>query len=111
MGDDIVFKKNQIYYCQKSTMIKAWQLTRKNFKRGIPKFISKNKNIELWCCESSIGGQICYGPLEAPNTSNEEAIIPINEGTWIVQTTSGAFDIISDGAFKMIYCKAIKEDE
>lgn len=99
-------KRNTIVYCHKSDILYAWQVRRENFKDNIPEFILKNRNIELWCGDT-IGGQLRYDPHQAPNTSDKEQIIPIPEGTWLVQYRNGTVDIVSDGLFRQLYYKVI----
>lgn len=105
-------KKNNIniFYCHKSEVIYAWQFKRENFKEGIPKFVLKNRKIDLWN-RDTFGGQIKCGPHEAPNTSDKEQIISIPEGAWIVQYRNGTVDILSDELFKLLYCKVIPNKE
>ena len=103
-------KRNvDIFYCHNSDILYAWQVKRENFNKEIPKFILKNKKVEVWNGKT-VGGLLRYGPHEAPNTSDREQSISIPEGSWIVQYRNGTIDIVSDGLFKQMYHKVIKED-
>ena len=105
--------KTNIYYCDKKLLVKAWRLTRQNYKKGIPEFIKENSNIEVWDVHYGVIGRISYGPHVPPNTSNTIQKIDCPDGSWIVQYQNGAIDCMSNEVFNMLFCEIkydIKED-
>lgn len=102
--------KDTIYYCEKSNIIKAWQLVRKNFKKDIPDFIKSNGRIEVWYVDGRVSGQITYPPSTPPNVSNKQSVVNIPEGAWIILYPDGVYDIMSDEAFNMFFNKVIVKE-
>ena len=103
-------KKNNIYYCENSKLVSAWQFTAKNFKKGIPEFIKANKEIIILNINGKLVGEITYPPSTPPNTSDKYQKIPIPIGSWIIKYYDGVYDITSDSGFKYFFSKVdIKE--
>jgi len=82
-------------YRKKPVVIDAWQFTKESYKGGIPQFIRKAKNVELW---SQYGGDVIGGEIQTL-----EGVMAIFENDYIIKGVQGEFYPCKPDIFEATY--------
>ncbi len=87
-------------YQKKSVIIEAWQFTRYNFSKGIPRWIEyveqeRNQNVQLW---SQYGGEIIGGEIKTL-----EGNMKVSENDYIIKGVHGEFYPCKPDIFEETY--------
>lgn len=87
-------------YQKKPAVIEAWQFTRYNFSKGIPRWIEyvgreRNQNIKLW---SQYGGEIIGGEIKTL-----EGVMKVSENDYIIKGVHGEFYPCKPDIFEETY--------
>ncbi|MGE8004034.1 hypothetical protein [Lysinibacillus sp. NPDC093216] len=89
-------------YRKKSVIIDAWQFTKKNFSKGVPRFIrhAKGKPVTLY---SQYAGKVIYGEIETL-----EGVMHVSENDFIIKGVAGEFYTCKPDIFEAIYEEVTK---